>query len=698
MNRKLRFSLTRAALSTRQKCKFLSIYQFNKHDEKRVREIAMAVFGRWRPGWMGWLLATLVLVSSASGYDWEEAQELYPGVKYIDVWRSWPDPNYPDGQRPARVHVLQIDTTTPGLKFYTTPRTADWVINSREADKQRTRDFISSSRGTGPNDKNLVAAINANFFGSGDPCNVRGLAVSEGVLVSPHATDYSSAFLVNRQGGVSMAETFDNFDISNIQTAISGRPFCVQNGVGQDPYGTGAPRPRTQIGISQDNRYVYLMAIDGDQEASKGVYTIEGGRLLAEFGAWTGINLDGGGSTTMAWWNPTANRAELLNVLGASARSVGNNIGIYYQRPNSPPFLAAIPNRIINGGNELTFVVFASDPDPTDTLTFSLDPGAPAGAWIDPVSGMFSWTPPVTDVDVTNTITVRVTDNGDPPLSATNAFTVIVRKKVPNSPPIVSPIANQIINAGATLMFECSAFDPDPIDNLVFSLDSGAPPDASIHPLTGVFIWRPSEAYANTTNLVTIRATDNGDPPMTDTASFSITVLPRNNPPMLAPISNRSVHAGTMVQFTAFAFDPNPDDTLTFSLDPGTPAGAQMGASDGVFVWTPGDTDVGPPWFITVRVTDDGHPPMSGTASFSVTVEPRPTLLSISISEGTATLHWNAIAGMTYRVEYKDDLDDPIWSAHEPEITATNTLASAHDNEFGVGPRRFYRIVALPAD
>ena len=47
--------------------------------------------------------------------------------------------------------------------------------------------------------------------------------------------------------------------------------------------------------------------------------------------------MDGGGSTTMAWWNPTDKASELLNVpVGYGAyqtnteRCDGNSIGVYY--------------------------------------------------------------------------------------------------------------------------------------------------------------------------------------------------------------------------------------------------------------------------------------------------------------------------------------------------------------------------------
>ena len=44
-------------------------------------------------------------------------------------------------------------------------------------------------------------------------------------------------------------------------------------------------------------------------------------------------------------------------------------------------------------GDVLTFTAVASDPDSGQTLAFSLDAGAPAGAAINSASGIFNWTP-----------------------------------------------------------------------------------------------------------------------------------------------------------------------------------------------------------------------------------------------------------------------------------------------------------------
>jgi hypothetical protein len=93
---------------------------------------------------------------------------------------------------------------------------------------------------------------------------------------------------------------------------------------------------------------------------------------------------------------------------------------------NDPPLLAAISDRTIFEGETLMVVNMASDPDmPVNMLTFSLETNAPAGAVINPTNGVFTWTPDETQWPGTNTITVRVTDDGSPNLSAARSFTVV---------------------------------------------------------------------------------------------------------------------------------------------------------------------------------------------------------------------------------------------------------------------------------
>jgi hypothetical protein len=112
---------------------------------------------------------------------------------------------------------------------------------------------------------------------------------------------------------------------------------------------------------------------------------------------------------------------------------------------NLPPVLAAIPDQALHAGMTLVISNSASDPDlPANGLTFSLLPGAPAGAVIDPVAGVLAWATTEADVDTTNQFTIRVSDDGLPILADEKSFIVTV---VP--PPVIQSIS--ISNGLATI-------------------------------------------------------------------------------------------------------------------------------------------------------------------------------------------------------------------------------------------------------
>lgn len=94
--------------------------------------------------------------------------------------------------------------------------------------------------------------------------------------------------------------------------------------------------------------------------------------------------------------------------------------------PNRPPVIAPVGLRFIAPSQTLQFQVYAFDQDvPPQALTFNLEPGNPAGARIDPRSGLFSWMP-APGSPTTNFVTVRVTDSGLPPQSTLLSFQAIV--------------------------------------------------------------------------------------------------------------------------------------------------------------------------------------------------------------------------------------------------------------------------------
>jgi hypothetical protein len=92
---------------------------------------------------------------------------------------------------------------------------------------------------------------------------------------------------------------------------------------------------------------------------------------------------------------------------------------------NTAPVLSPAVNRTVNAGATLVFTNTVADADiPADTLTFTLLAG-PDGASLTP-AGVFSWMAPQSSALLTNAVVLRVADDGTPPLSATNSFSIIV--------------------------------------------------------------------------------------------------------------------------------------------------------------------------------------------------------------------------------------------------------------------------------
>jgi len=73
----------------------------------------------------------------------------------------------------------------------------------------------------------------------------------------------------------------------------------------------------------------------------------------------------------------------------------------------------------------------------------------------------------------------------------------------------------------------------------------------------------------------------------------------------------------------------------------------------------------------------------------------RPIIQSITLSGQTVTLVWSAVAGKTYRVQYKPDLETGDWIDLAGDVPATAATATK-EAVIGPGLHRFYRVVVLP--
>ena len=136
---------------------------------------------------------------------------------------------------------------------------------------------------------------------------------------------------------------------------------------------------------------------------------------------WTPTEAQGTGGTYPITVRVTDNGSPVSNDF--------ETITVTVKEINVAPVLAAIANQTVNEGSLLSLTASATDADlPANTLTYSLDAGAPAGMTIGSSSGAISWTPTESDGPNTYPVTVRVTDNGSPVLYNTKSFTVTVNE------------------------------------------------------------------------------------------------------------------------------------------------------------------------------------------------------------------------------------------------------------------------------
>jgi subtilase family serine protease len=92
-----------------------------------------------------------------------------------------------------------------------------------------------------------------------------------------------------------------------------------------------------------------------------------------------------------------------------------------------------------------------------------------------------------------------------------------------NSPPVVQLLTNALAAPDVLLSLRVKASDPNQ-DPLTFSLAPGAPAGATIGVTNGAFRWRPTRAFAETTNLITVQIADDGLPPLSTNTSFWVAV------------------------------------------------------------------------------------------------------------------------------------------------------------------------------
>ncbi len=162
--------------------------------------------------------------------------------------------------------------------------------------------------------------------------------------------------------------------------AIGGGPVLVRSGRpvyrANEAFETSllAPRhPRSAVGQTADGR-ILLVAVDGRQSGySVGMTTFEMAQTLVRLGAVRGMQLDGGGSTTLAFDGKILNRPS-----DKTERPISNALMLFYYGVYAPPPLVPVVSPNGDGVAEEQSLSFKVVRPSTVALTLTAPDGAVA--------------------------------------------------------------------------------------------------------------------------------------------------------------------------------------------------------------------------------------------------------------------------------------------------------------------------------
>lgn len=283
------------------------------------------------------LLAAFALITGPALAS-ETVTHPFFGITHIDRTESTP--------RPLRMHVVMIDLDEPSLGFLVTPQSGP-----RDTTSQTTLQFLAA--------RAAQIAINAHFF-SPWPADGTGYSWLIGLAASAATSGPNGHAYAPFESNLGYPYQDNlpalNIGADNVATVVyqaggdltgyaTDPPVTLYNAVcgneqiltdGLITAGTGSwdetLNPRTIIGVGPENTLV-LFVLDGRQPGvSEGMTTSEAAALLRDdYGVTEAINLDGGGSTTLAMADPAPRVVNVPVGTGTpgSQRSVGSNLGVF---------------------------------------------------------------------------------------------------------------------------------------------------------------------------------------------------------------------------------------------------------------------------------------------------------------------------------------------------------------------------------
>jgi hypothetical protein len=252
-------------------------------------------------------------------------QNLFPGVTYL----------YKDLASPRinRMHVMAVDLLSSGLEFLVTPATNTNGILCTRTTSQFLKEFNLSFAINGDGYYYLDAAYPPATYCAkgGAPVKTNGFAASRGKIYSPTKTAQPIVY-INPKNQVTIASS-----PATVFNAVSGDRLVALGGAAVKNLAATTPSPRTAIGLNRTGRWLIFMVIDGRQpNFSEGVTLPELAELLISYGVYTGVNMDGGGSSAMVIrgvdGKPRIFNSPIDQNIAGKERAVANHLGLFVKK------------------------------------------------------------------------------------------------------------------------------------------------------------------------------------------------------------------------------------------------------------------------------------------------------------------------------------------------------------------------------
>lgn len=276
------------------------------------------------------IIIVIILILPLSLYGWQATlrppitdieQNLFKGITYTRKIHSIP--------RTFITHIIEIDLTIPGLKPFVTPA----KLNKQNL-AQTTSSFIE--------EYNLQLAVNGSFFYPfyervpwdyspkiGQPVNALGQSITNNISYGDLAKGWKIlCFDKNNLAGITSQKQCPQGTVQG----IAGMDILVKDGRNNIKSNTPA-YPRTVVATNKQGNKLWLIVADGKQPFySEGVTLKEVAEIAISLGVDTALNLDGGGSTTLAINDGLETKiinAPIHSKIPMNERPVANHLGFY---------------------------------------------------------------------------------------------------------------------------------------------------------------------------------------------------------------------------------------------------------------------------------------------------------------------------------------------------------------------------------